>query len=133
MKKSSKTKELKILIAEDEPILREMYVKKFSQAGFNAISADDGDEAFILAEKEKPNLILLDILMPKESGLEFLKKLRNTPDKKLAKTIVVAFSNLDEPKTKKEAMDLGVTEYIIKTNFTPNEIVKKVHKYLLKS
>jgi len=123
-------KNIKILIIEDEPVLREMYEQKFSQSGLKIVSAEDGEQGFVVAKNEKPNLILLDMLMPKQGGLDFLRKLRANPDKQLAKTTVIAFSNLDEPNTKKEAAKLNVAEYIIKTNFTPKQVVRKVEKYL---
>ena len=118
----------KILIIEDEKILSDMYVDKLSQAGFKIISAQTSDEGFAKAKKEKPNLILLDILLPKGNGISFLKKLR--ANSKIANTKVVVFSNFDDPQTKKEAEELGVDSYLIKTNYTPKEMVNKVKKYL---
>ncbi len=114
----------KILIVEDEKMLMEMYREKFIQAGFEVVSADSAEEGIELASKEKPDIILLDILLPRENGIGFLGKLRNNPE--TASAMVVAFSNYDDPKTKKEALDFGVKDYLIKTNYTPQEIVSKI-------
>lgn len=118
----------KILIIEDEKMLREMYTEKFSRAGFKVVEAGDSQQGLKLARKEKPDLILLDILLPKENGITFLGKLRK--DSQLAETKVVGFSNYDDLQTKKDAEKLGMKEYLIKTNYTPTQIVEKIKQYL---
>ncbi len=118
----------KILLVEDEKILTEMYRDKFSQAGFEVLSTSEAEKGLELAKKEKPDLILLDILLPQENGIFFLTKLRNEPE--IASIPVVAFSNYDDPETKIKAVKLGAKEYLIKTNHTPQEIVKKIKGYL---
>ena len=118
----------KILIIEDEKILREMYEERFKQEGFSIISAEDGIEALKIIKKKKPDLILLDILLPKKNGIDFLKEYRQTAE--FSSIPVVAFSNFDDPDTKKEAKSLGVKDYLIKSNHTPKEILMKLQKYL---
>jgi two-component system alkaline phosphatase synthesis response regulator PhoP len=118
----------KILIVEDETILKEMYEQKFRQSGFEVYTADDGEEGFFLALKVKPDLILLDILLPKENGLAWLKRVRDNAQ--LAGIKVVAFSNFDDPNSKNTAAELGVVDYLIKTNFTPAEVIERVKNYL---
>lgn len=118
----------KILIIEDEKILAEMYHDGFTQAGFEVVMAYSAEEAIEAALKEKPDLILLDILLPRENGIGFLGKLRKNP--KIASIKVVAFSNYDDPDTKKEALEFGVEDYLIKTNYTPQEIIEKIKDYL---
>lgn len=118
----------KILIIEDEVMLSEMYEKKFKDAGYNAISTGDAENALSLIKKEKPNLILLDILLPKKSGLEILEQIKK--DEKLAKIKIVAFSNFDNPETKKRARKLKVEAYLIKTNYTPKQVVERVKKFI---
>ena len=118
----------KILIIEDEKILREMYQEKFSNVGFTVVAAKDAEDGLDAARKEKPDLILLDILLPKENGIFFLRERIKCPE---IKTIpVVAFSNLDDPKIKKQARELDATDYLIKTDYTPQELVKKLKGYL---
>jgi len=116
----------KILIIEDEKNLAEMYRNKLAQAEFEVILVEDTKKGLISAKKEKPDLILLDILLPKENGISFLTKLRNDPE--IAATSVIAFSNYDDPETKKQAYKLGIKEYLLKTNYTPQEIVEKIKK-----
>ena len=118
----------KILLIEDEKILGEMYKEKFTQAGFEVFLAIEAKEGIKLAKKERPDLILLDILLPRENGIFFLKKLRKISE--IASIPVVAFSNYDDPPTKREAVKLGVKEYLIKTSYTPQEIVEKIKGYL---
>lgn len=117
----------KILLIEDEKFLAEMYKDKLSQAGFEVFLAFESKEGFKIAKKEKPDLIVLDILLPTENGIVFLGWLRKDPE--ISSIPVVAFSNYNDPETKKQAVDLGVKEYLIKTNYTPKEIVKKIRSY----
>ena len=119
----------KILIVEDEKILGEMYRDKFIQAGFEIILAVSAEEGHEFLSKEKPDLILLDILLPRENGITFLTKLRKNPE--TASIPVIAFSNFDDSLTKKEALSLGAKDYLIKTAYTPQEIIKKIKNYLL--
>jgi len=118
----------KILIIEDEKILADMYKEKFELAGFKVSLAIEAKEGLILAKKEKPDLILLDILLPKENGIFFLEKRGEIPE--ISSTPVVAFSNYDDPLIKERAKELGVKDYLIKTDFTPEEIVNKIKEYL---
>jgi two-component system alkaline phosphatase synthesis response regulator PhoP len=117
----------KILIIEDEKILAEMYRDKFEEEGYEIRLAFSSEEAFDYLKREKPDLILLDILLPGESGIGFLKKFKEI--KRLSKIPVVAFSNYDEPKTKKEALELGAKAYLIKTQYTPKGLLEEVKKF----
>src|SRR3989344_5110571 len=85
------------------------------------------DEELRVAEKEKPDFVLLDILLPGDNGLYFLEQRMSNPA--IAKIPVVAFSNFDDPNIKKSAFKLGVKDYLIKTDYTPQEVVEKVTKY----
>jgi len=118
----------KILLIEDERILGEMYRDKFTQAGFDVVLVDTAEEGIKIDKKERFDLILLDILLPKANGIQFLKKLKEIPE--VSGIPVVAFSNYDDPETKKQAFKLGVKDYLIKTGYTPQEIVKKIKEYL---
>ena len=117
-----------ILIVENEKILREVYSKKLSQAGFKTICAGNPQEALFFSRTEKPDIILLDILWQRENGLAILENLRNNAE--TSKIKVVAFSNFDDMATKKEAKELGAEDYLLKTDFTPNELVEKIKIYL---
>lgn len=118
----------KILIIEDEKILADMYRDKFVQAGYKVMVASEAKEGIELVKKEKPDLIILDILLPKENGIFFLGEFRKSPE--ITSIPVVVFSNFDEPETKKQAKELGAKAYLIKTNYTPQEIVEEVEKFL---
>jgi len=118
----------KILIIEDEKMLREMYEDKFKKAGLEVISVKDAEGGLAAAKKEKPDIILLDILLPKKDGLFVLEQIKEGVE--TAGIKVVAFSNFDDPGARQAAEQIGVTAYLIKTDFTPAEIVKKVQGYL---
>jgi len=118
----------KILIVEDEKILAEIYRDKFTEAGFEVLVTFEAEEGLKLAKKEKPDLIVLDILLPRENGVYFLTELKN--DLEISSIPVVVFSNFDDPETKRTALRLGVKDYLIKTNYTPKEIVAKIKNYL---
>ena len=118
----------RILIVEDEKILAEMYKDKFDEEGFETDLAFSCEEAVDYLKSKKPDLILLDILLPKENGISFLKKMKEIDN--VSEIPVVAFSNYDESRTKKEAFELGVKAYLIKTEYTPKEILEQVKKFL---
>ncbi len=121
-------KKKKILIIEDEKILSEMYKDKFTKVGFEVISAFDSEEGLKLAKKEKPDLIILDILLPRENGVVFLNWLKADPE--ISSIPVIVFSNYDDPETRKRASKLGIKDYLIKADYTPKAIVEKVKSYL---
>jgi len=132
-KKTTKTKrkkantKKKLLIVEDEKILSDMYKNKFIQSGFEVLIAFESKEGLKLTLKEKPDLILLDILLPEEDGIFFLEKLR--ANSKISSTPVVVFSNYDNPTTKKDALSFDIKDYLLKTDYTPKKIVEKVKSY----
>jgi len=121
-------KKKKILLVEDEIEMAEMYRDKFMEYGFDMILAFTSEEALEKLKRIKPDLIVLDILLPTENGISFLAKIKKK--KGLKKIPVVALSNYDEPQTKKEAFQLGIKDYLIKTDFTPKKLVKEIEKYL---
>jgi DNA-binding response OmpR family regulator len=117
----------KLLLIEDEPALVDLYKNKFSKEGFNVISALDGESGLQLARIERPDFIILDILLPVRSGITFLKKLRAEPE--ISKIPVFVFSCLDEQDIKKQAFDLGVEDYVLKTKYTPDQLVEEIKAY----
>lgn len=121
-------KKPKILIIEDEKILVEMYYDVFVQAGFKVFSATEAKEGLEMAKKEKPDLIVLDILLPRENGISFLEWQKKDPE--IASIPVVVFTNYDGLDTEKKAKKLGVKGYLIKADFTPQQFVSKIKNYL---
>ena len=118
----------KLLIIEDEPMLIEMYLAKFNKQELSIISANSAEQGFAMTKKEKPDLILLDMLLPMGNGIDFLEKIRK--DENIKDTKVLVFSNYDEPDTKKKAMEFGAVDYLIKTNYTPNQITAIIQNIL---
>jgi two-component system, OmpR family, alkaline phosphatase synthesis response regulator PhoP len=118
----------KILIIEDEKMLAQMYKEKLEKENFKVHLAFDSREGINLAKKEKPDLILLDILLPKENGIFFLKSQRSDPE--ISSIPVIVISNYDNPKIKEEAIKLGAKGYLLKTDYTPKQLVEKIKDYL---
>jgi len=117
-----------ILIVEDDQMLVEIYQKKFSSDGYQVETANSGAEAIKKITKNKPDLVLLDLVMPEEDGFEVLRKVKQNP---LTKDVrIIVFSNLSQEEDKEEAAALGAEGFITKSDFTPQEIVEKVHEIL---
>ncbi|MDP2736327.1 MAG: response regulator [bacterium] len=114
----------KILIVEDEEFLSDMYKLKFEQAGYTAIIACDGLEGFELAKKEQPDLILLDLILPKLDGFKVLTKLKQDPATKKIKVIIL--SNLGQSDEVNKGMKTGADGYFIKANLTPSQLLEKI-------
>lgn len=117
-----------LLLVEDDPLLINMYQTKFSSEGFQVFTATDGQAGLILAQTEKPDIVLLDIMMPKLDGIEVLRRIRQDP--KLKTVPVLMLSNLSEIAKQKEAIELGAKEFLVKANFTPTQIVDKIKQHL---
>ncbi|MCX6786128.1 MAG: response regulator [Candidatus Komeilibacteria bacterium] len=120
----------KILFIEDDPDQIFLYTTKFKLEGYNFICAKNGIDGLKLAEKEKPNLILLDILLGNESGIDALKNLKT--NKKTKDIPVIVFTNFTKKETVEQSLALGAVDYIIKSKVVPSEIVKKVAETLSK-
>lgn len=118
----------KILIVEDEPALNDAYQTILRKEGYDVTTAFDGKEALELVKTAEPQLILLDLRMPKVSGIEFLKKYQATTKHPHVKIIV--FSNLDAQKDIETAYQLGAQRYMLKAWASPNELVKLVKETL---
>jgi DNA-binding response OmpR family regulator len=120
----------KILLAEDDLFLQRMYVEKLTQEGVFVVVASDGEKALELMRKEKPDLVLLDILMPKKDGFEVLEEAK--ADAKLKSMPIILLTNLSETGDIKRARKLGADDYLIKSHFLPSEVVEVVKKYIEK-
>jgi len=118
----------KILIIEDEPGLLEMYQLYFERAGFEVLSADNGRPGLEIAKSEKPDLILLDILMPDLNGWQVIKKLKG--DVQTNQIPILVFSNLGQAEEIQKGLNLGADDYIVKTDLTPKELLAKVERML---
>lgn len=118
----------KVLIVEDDPMLVEIYKRKFSEnINFEVITATSGTETEKKVAQEKPDLILLDLILPEEDGFQVLEKVRKTEAGKDIKIIV--FSNLSQEEEKEKAMKLGADDFIVKSDFTPQQIMDKIKEF----
>lgn len=118
----------KILIAEDEEVLLNVLKDRFEAEGWEVITARDGEEAVGAIRKFRPDLVLLDLLMPKKDGFEVLKEIRGDPEFKTL-PIIVVLSNLGSDEDIKKALALGANDYFVKTQHPMSEIVEKAKKY----
>jgi DNA-binding response OmpR family regulator len=113
----------KILIVEDEKAMVEALANKFKKEGFAVIEAHDGEEGYELAVKEKPDLIMLDIIMPKLDGMGLLKKIRETDKWGMAVPIIM-LTNLNDPDQVSEAANYRVYDFLVKTDWRLDDVVR---------
>lgn len=118
----------KILFVEDDPLIVKIYTTRLTADGYQVLSADNGQQGLELAEKELPNLIVLDVMMPKMDGFGVLEKIR--ANEKMKSTPILIYSNLAQEDEIKRATEMGATEFIVKANLSPTEMVTKIKKYL---
>jgi len=111
----------KIMIVEDDVSLAEIYTARFSAEGFDVVTAHDGEEALSMAVKEKPDLMILDIMMPKISGFDVLDILRQTPEMAETKVIMMTALSQDSDRARGEA--LGVNVYLVKSQVTLDDMI----------
>jgi DNA-binding response OmpR family regulator len=118
----------KILLVEDDANLREIYSARFAAESYQVITASDGEEALATAVRERPDLIVLDVMMPKISGFDVLDILRSTPETKDTKVIMMTALSQDTDRQRGES--LGVNKYLIKSQVTLEDVVNSVKEQL---
>lgn len=118
----------KLLIVEDDQMISSMYRSKFESRGFEVLSADNGADGLTMAVKEKPVLVLLDIILPQLDGFSVLKRLKK--DGRTKKIPVVMLTNLGTGEDEKKGIELGAEDYLVKANLTPGEVSKKIETYI---
>lgn len=118
----------KILIVDDDPALRELYNIELTQKNYIVVEAGDGEEGLIKAAQEKPDLILLDVMMPKFDGIAYLSKIKE--DAQLSKIPILMLTNFGQENLIQQAFNLGVTDYLLKYKVTPSEMTEKVNQVL---
>ena len=118
----------KILLVEDDPFLTDIYSSKFKEAGFSIEVVGDGEATLRKIEEKKPDLIMLDLVLPHVDGWEILKKIKE--DTKFNKIPVVVFSNLGQRGDIEKGMAMGAVKYLIKAQYTPSEVVSEIKKIL---
>ena len=117
-----------ILIIEDDTFTGELYQRQLVKAGYQASLVSDGVAGLQQVKEQIPDLILLDVMLPKMDGLEFLHKLRQEQEYQAIPVIIL--SNLDRDSTIKEGFNLGAQGYIIKSSMKPDEVVAEVNGVL---
>ena len=118
----------KILLIEDEELLISVLQKKLSNEGYEVSVARDGEEGLKMMEQALPDLILLDIIMPKKGGFDVLEDM--SKDENLSKIPVIIISNSGQPVELDRAKRLGAEDWLVKTEFDPQEVVDKVAKQI---
>ena len=119
----------KILLVEDDKSLREIYGVRLSAEGYEIVAAGDGEEALAIAVKERPDLIISDVMMPKISGFDMLDILRATPETKDLKVIMMTALSSEDQRQRGES--LGANRYLVKSQVGIEDVVRAVHEVLL--
>jgi DNA-binding response OmpR family regulator len=115
---------MKILIVEDDKFLRLLLERKLKNENFEVVGAEDGEEALEKIVTEKPDLILLDIILPKKSGFTVLEEINK--DENLKRIPVFIISNLGQPEDIERGKNLGAKEYFVKAGLSLEELIKKI-------
>jgi DNA-binding response OmpR family regulator len=113
-----------ILIIEDDKFLRELIARKLNEEDFEVSEAVDGEEGIKKIKEEKPDLILLDLILPGIDGFEVLARMRE--DSTLSSIPVIILSNLGQKEDVEKGLKMGAVDYLIKAHFTPGEIIDKI-------
>ena len=118
----------KIMVVEDDASLREIYGIRIAAEGYEIVSAGDGEEALAMAVREKPDLILADVMMPKISGFDMLDILRSTPETANIKVIMMTALSGDDQRQRGES--LGADRYLVKSQVGIEDMVNTIHEVL---
>jgi DNA-binding response OmpR family regulator len=118
----------KILFVEDEVALQKAFGTILKDKGYDVVSAFDGETGLKLAKEVKPNLILLDLILPKIHGFEVLKKLKE--EKETQQIPVIVLTNLEDMENVDKALELGAMSYLVKAQYSLEEILEKIKKAL---
>ena len=118
----------KIMVVEDDAALREIYSIRITAEGYDVVSAGDGEEALAVAVREKPDLILSDVMMPKISGFDMLDILRSTPETANIKVIMMTALSADDQRERGER--LGADRYLVKSQVGIEDVINAIHEVL---
>jgi DNA-binding response OmpR family regulator len=119
---------VKILLIEDDYLFCDMYGVKIKEAGFKLIWATSGEEGLRCMKEERPNLVLMDVVMPSGDGFDALDEMQK--DASLKKIPVIMLTNLSSPEDKAESLRLGAKDYLIKAEYTPTQLLEKIKLHL---
>ncbi len=128
---ASPKKKIKVLVVEDDSFLAGIYTTKLGLEGFEVLSAGDGEAGLRIAKKDLPDIMLLDILMPKMDGFEVLDALKKDPA--TSHIPVIILTNLGQKEDVERGLKGGAVDYLIKAHFVPADTVAKIRKVLAKT
>lgn len=117
-----------ILVIEDDKYLRDVLVEKLKKEGYAVREAVDGETGLAMTEEEKPDLVMLDIILPLMNGFDYLAVKGSRPA--IEKIPVIILSNLGQQEDVERGRKLGAKDYVVKVHFTPNDLLAKVKKIL---
>lgn len=120
----------KVLIVEDDRFIRKAYEVKFGFSGFEVITASDGGEAIEMTKAQKPDLVLLDLMLPTVSGFEYLRVIKNEPETKNIPVIII--SNLGQEADRVRGLEMGADAYFVKAHIKVEELVEESKKLIAK-
>lgn len=126
---NAKTLPYKILIVEDDTFLADIYKTKLEMEGFKVIVASDGEKGLKMIQTKAPDLVLLDILLPKKDGFAILEEIKKSPSP-IKDIPVILLTNLGQNEDVDKGLNLGAADYLIKAHFKPTEVAEKIKKYL---
>lgn len=118
----------RILIIEDDKFLRELIAQKLAKEGYEVLSSIDGEDGVKKIKDEKPELVLLDLILPNIDGFEVLSQIKN--DQTTSQIPVIILSNLGQKEDVEKGLKMGAADYLIKAHFTPGEIIEKIRNIL---
>lgn len=118
-----------ILIIEDDFFVRDLYNRAFKRKGYNCIVAVDGVEGLAKVKSVNPNIVLLDIMLPKENGIDVLKEIKG-PNSTIKAVPVYLLTNLGQEEIIKDAFKIGADGYLLKAKMTPDQVVAEVEAFL---
>ncbi|MBU4482451.1 response regulator [Candidatus Parcubacteria bacterium] len=128
LKKSKQPKNTTILLIEDDDFLASMYQTKLEIEGYKVLMANDGEKGLAMIKKHKPDLVLLDIVLPKLDGFGVLKEVKKS--KVLSSIPVILLTNLSQKEDVQKGFDLKADDYLIKAHYMPSEVITKIKKTL---
>jgi len=120
----------KVLLVEDDKFLRSICGQKLEKEGFSVFEAIDGERALESVEKVRPDIVLLDVVLPTLDGFQVLKAIRENSNKAVAQTPIIILSNLGQDEDLKKAKEFGANDFMVKANFTTQQIIEKIKETL---
>ena len=123
----------KVLLVEDDPFLSSLLKNRLQKEGIEINLAKDGEEALNSLKSAKPDLILLDLILPKKSGFEVMEEIRNDPQMQSQEVPIIIISNLGQPEDISRGQALGAIEYFVKAKTSIDELVEKIKGFLAKA